>query len=289
LLPKSSLFAAKELRAEGTLRVGKSVQHLVLEAGPWTIWLGLQKEGRFPRIDDHVRQPSAAVSRLQISESDAAFLTRALPRLPCDETYNGPLTLDLNGEVTIRGRASEQAEPTELVLAGSRYSGRPIRISTNRAYLSRALALGFREVLVYGPEAPVLCQDGLRHYGWALLDPAAAIKPSESAIRLSSAPAQAQAAAGPRRRPSQASPGKTAPPPDAATQAAPTARPTSPAAAPAASECDLVGTAEALRDALREHLTQARQLVAALRTQRKGLRKARARRAPAQPAQPASV
>jgi len=62
-------------------------------------------------------------------------------------------------------------------------------IVTNRNYLARALKLGFREVLVFQTDRPVLCQDLHRCYAWAPLEPKDAIKSGKYPIRIES-PAQ---------------------------------------------------------------------------------------------------
>ncbi len=113
--------------------------------------------------------------RRRVSESLA-------PRLPCHDPQFEPVTLDLNGRVIIRALGDEKARPSELVLSNSRFAGEPIRLNSNRQYLARAIRLGFREVHLNSADAPVVCQDDRRRYGWALLDKEGVIKPSDSAI-----------------------------------------------------------------------------------------------------------
>lgn len=55
-----------------------------------------------------------------------------------------------------------------------------------RNYLARAIRLGFREVLVFGNDRAVLCQDSHRSYVWMLLEPDSAIKSSKDPIRIES-------------------------------------------------------------------------------------------------------
>ena len=54
-------------------------------------------------------------------------MTRTLPRLPGTDSENAPVTLDLNGQVIVRARAEDQTQATEVVLAGSEVSGKPVR------------------------------------------------------------------------------------------------------------------------------------------------------------------
>jgi hypothetical protein len=59
-------------------------------------------------------------------------------------------------------------------------------LNTNRKYLARALALGFREVQLVDPTAPAVCRDEQRTYVWALLEPDGVIAAAENALRTSS-------------------------------------------------------------------------------------------------------
>src|SRR5205823_4870632 len=107
--------------------------HVVLQAGAWTFWLAVQVDARFPRIEQVIPGPSAVTTRLRLDGGDAA---------------NEPVTVDLNGQVAVRARASDHGPVTELVLARSGYTGTPVRVSTNRGFLARAVKLGFTAVEV---------------------------------------------------------------------------------------------------------------------------------------------
>ena len=124
------------------------------------------------------------MARLQIAAADAQFLDQSLPRLPGNDDAYRAVTLDMNGQIAIRARGEDQPQPTELLLSQSERVGDPLRISTDRRYLARALRLGFRELLFYAANAPVQCTDETRHYLWAVLEPDSAIKPSAKAIRI---------------------------------------------------------------------------------------------------------
>jgi hypothetical protein len=148
--------------------------------------LAVNVDGRFPDVTRHIPRVADATARFALSAADAAFLAQTLPKLPCDDAYNYPLTLDLNGSIAIRAKAADQAKPTEIVLSGSSWSGEPMRLNMNRKFLVRALKLGFSELLFYGPEVPVACHDERRDFVWATLGPETAIPPAEDAIRFES-------------------------------------------------------------------------------------------------------
>lgn len=155
---------------------------------PWSIHLQIEKEGRYPTVDDCIQNPENAVAALELGDGDADFLVKTIKRLPGDDEYNLPVTVDLNGVVAVRGKSEDQPQPTELILSRSSYSGEPIRFNTNRKYLAKACQLGFRQIHLFGNNVPVLCQDDTRRLVWALLTPEAALQPSQDAIRIESEP-----------------------------------------------------------------------------------------------------
>src|SRR5262249_31070742 len=65
-----------------------------------------------------------------------------------------------------RSQAPGGGAVTELVLARSGVSGEPVQFCTGRAYLARALRLGFREFHLAGAGGAALCRDGSRIYVW---------------------------------------------------------------------------------------------------------------------------
>ena len=123
LVPASDVFGCRELPADQPIQVGKTEDWVTFKTGPWTISLKLEKDARFPDVSRHIGDPAAAASHLRIADSDGDFLNDALPRLPCEDNTNCPVTLDLNGQVLIRGKAADQSRATELALSNSRLEG----------------------------------------------------------------------------------------------------------------------------------------------------------------------
>jgi len=186
LIPKTTVFGSNELRRDQPVEIGRSDGWISVRVGPWTFHLAIEKEARFPVVDDHIGTTEAALASFHISDSDASFLSKSLKRLPIEDDLYLPVTVDLNGRVAIRARPSDASQITELLLTQSTRSGEPVRINTNRKYLGRAMKLGFRSVHVFDSKTPVLCQDDRRSYVWALLDPESAIVSSKDAIRIES-------------------------------------------------------------------------------------------------------
>ena len=160
LIKGSPLFACRALPRDQPVEVGKTDTHVVLRAGPWTIWLEIQKEVRFPEVERVIPQPGEVLTRLRVDAEDARFLESSLARLPGGDELNSPVTVDLNGRIAVRANAPDQPrQVTELVLSRSSYTGLPVCIATNRAFLDRALRLGFTEIGFTGVESPFVCRD----------------------------------------------------------------------------------------------------------------------------------
>ena len=191
LVPRSKVFASAELPRDQPVRVGKTGNWVAIGIGCWVIYLAVNTEGRFPKVEDIVPSADAATARCSFSEADAAFLVESLPRLPCDDESHRPVTLDLNSQVVIRAKPSESDRSTEVVLNGSSFTGDPIRLNTNRDFLRRAMLLGLRELAVTDAKSAVLSHDATRDYVWMTLDHESAIAPADDAIRIESPQAEA--------------------------------------------------------------------------------------------------
>jgi hypothetical protein len=213
LVAANPVFKSTVFSPHADVQVGRSENWIALQIGPWAIQLAIDKGRRFPDVDGVLPSRSVPYSRLRLSDSDAAFLVRALPRLPMDDMSHDSVTVDLNGSLAIRARSQAGAVPTELVLVGSLRLGEPIGINTARRYLERAVRLGFRDVDFVSAEAPAHCSDGRRQYVWALLSPKGFIPTVDNAVRIESSLvgqprstrvsglSKADAAAAPVRRP----------------------------------------------------------------------------------------
>jgi len=259
----------KELPRDRPVEVGKTDSHVILRAGPWTVWLAIQ-DGRFPHVDHVIPAAESAATRLRLDPQDAAFLTDALSRLPGGDLTNAPVTVDLNGVVAVRARGEGEDRPTELVLARSAYTGAPVRFCANRAFLARAVGLGLTGLEFGGPDQPVACRGGGRVYAFQPLSSEGAIGPADDAIRIESGAAEPPI---PARRPDE--PPKAR---DPVSERYPRPRPwpsadggAEPSSNPGggAGLAPLIQEAVALHDALGDAKSRAARLIGALRRERK--------------------
>jgi hypothetical protein len=186
LVPGRKVFASVELPHDQPVRVGKSGNWVAVQSGPWTIYLAVNVDGRFPDVLRHIPQTDAVKARCSFSQADADFLAETLRRLPGNDDDNRPVTLDLNGAVAVRAKPSDSTRPTEVVLTNSTFSGEPIRVNTNRDYLARAMRMGLRELCITDDKSAILGLDATRQHVWMPLTPEAAIPPAKNAIRIES-------------------------------------------------------------------------------------------------------
>jgi hypothetical protein len=189
LVPRTRVFGSKELDTNNSVQIARLENWAVFQVGPWTIWLAIDRDGKFPRTDDLWPILERATSRVELTDEDARFLAARIGCLPGDQEVNFPVTLDLNGEVIVRGKSTDQPQTTDLVLSGSRHSGPARRLNTGRMFVARALRLGFREFFFFGDSSPLLAVDGPRQYLWMPLAAEDAATPSANAIRILSSEA----------------------------------------------------------------------------------------------------
>ncbi len=264
LVPRVQAFAGRELAGAAPVRIGKSDTHVVLTAGPWTFWLGVDKESRFPDVRAVVPAPSPNASRLHLDPRDAKFLAAAIPRLPGGGDTDAPVTLDLSSPPAVRANG-EGGPATELVLSFSSSSGPPVRLRSNRGFLQRGLSMGFAELQVSKPDGPVCGRDERRCYLWMALDPADAVPASPDALRIASDRVAVPASPQPSPRRNGAMATSSSNNRDSETR---NAAPVPPADRATALD-SLIGEAEAVRALLQEAGGRFGKLVSSLRQQRR--------------------
>ena len=194
LIPANRLLCSRELRRGKSVDVGSTAEWMTLRSGPWTIWLKINEKARFPNVLELVNKRPETVATLQVPDKDAEFICSALKPKPFHQGDADKVTLDLNGEVTVRAREGGQEQQRDYVLCRSERSGESLRINTSRDYFRRALKLGFREINLSGSDTPASCREGDRTYVWALLTQAESVQPQSDAIRIESTSVSHQSA-----------------------------------------------------------------------------------------------
>jgi hypothetical protein len=187
LVPRLAVFSSGDWQDADTVRLGRSSGQVALRVGPWTFALTIDSSSHFPQVETVIPSTRSVTARLQLDAEDAAFLLKSLPKLPGGNDDRAPVTLDLHGPIAVRSRGEASDSVTEIVLTRSTCSGTPTRFCTDRRLLHRALQLGFQEIQIVKPDAPLLCQDQKRTYVWMPLEPKSALGPTPKALRIFSA------------------------------------------------------------------------------------------------------
>jgi hypothetical protein len=270
LVSAVAVFGCAELPRDAPVALGRTDTHVCVRVGPWTFHLAIDRESHFPQVERAIPPLADGATLCRLSPDDAAFLVKALPRLPGRGDDHEPVTVDLDGRVAVRARGEGQERITELVLSRSEVTGPPMRFVSNRLYLLRAVRLGFTAREITKPAVPVVCRDERRTFVWMPLNPETALPPSEDALRIFST-GEASPAPQPlpeRRKALMTRPQNTGPGNGTPTGPAPGRE-----SVPAREDGrpggigigDLIAEAQALKEMLRDSYERANRLLAALK------------------------
>jgi hypothetical protein len=177
LVPAVPVFGSRELAGDREVRVGRTSTHLVVAAGPWRVYLPVDKAGRYPDVAGVI--PKDAQTVAGIDDTDAAALIDAMPDLPGAGDDCRPVTLDLDGGVVVRARDEATGKIDQMRLEGSPSAGPHSRVVIDRRVLARALSLGCVTVRVT-PDRPVVFEGHCKTLIAAALDPSLAVEPGEA-------------------------------------------------------------------------------------------------------------
>jgi hypothetical protein len=176
LVPALPVFGAKPLARITEVRIGRTVTHLVVVVGPWSVWLPTDMKAKYPEVAGVT--PRHAPTTVTIDESDAAALLPALPGLPGGDHELRPVTLDADGAVHVRGENVGGVHDVPLVRSSA--TGPAVRVALDRRVLARALSLGCCTWKLT-PNKPVGAEGGDITLLAAQLEPALIAPPSTCA------------------------------------------------------------------------------------------------------------
>jgi hypothetical protein len=264
-VPAIRVFGCKEL-PDIPVHIGKTKTHVAVRVGAWTFYMRVDTQSRYPPVDDVIPKATTGYTKITVHPDDASFLAHTLPRLSVDLEKDQRITLDLNGQAVIRARPDGQSKSTELVLARSQVTGRPMRFNTNRQYLMRMLDLGLNTLQVLDPDRIVYCQDQRRKYAWMSLGKEGALEPSDKAVKILSTDPIPNSQPSPRTKPIMSEPTPTN-----TNGRHPTQRNTAPANKRKlrTGGHSLVDEAASLRNELRQALTRTNELFKAVKQQQR--------------------
>lgn len=249
LVPALPVFGSKPLGKATELKIGRTATHLVVVAGPWSVWLPTDCTSRYPDVASII--PRHSPTAVVFDDQDVTELLRALPALPGNDDETRPVTIAVNGHVAIRGCLSDSTEVKEITLARSRVTGTPACLTLDRRLLARALSLGCR-TLAMTPDKPFVLEDDGLVFVALPLESAASV---ESSVDGPSTPmidpSRSQTSTNPERNPVMESPKMNGHTPARGDPA------------------DPLAVAEELRDALADATNKAARLVMVLKAGKK--------------------
>lgn len=175
LVPAVPVFGSRELAAERQARIGRTTTHLVVEAGPWRVYLLRDRNGRYPDVAGVV--PRQAPTTVVLADRDADLLTEKLPGLPGGDADHRPVTLAVDRDGVIVRAGDATADAVKAVwLRRSTATGPGGRAAVDRRVVLRALALGCCRVRL-APDKPVVFEGDDTILLTVALDPALAVGP----------------------------------------------------------------------------------------------------------------
>jgi hypothetical protein len=245
LVPALPVFGARELAGERSVRIGRTTTHLVVEAGPWQVFLPVDKSGRYPDVAGVV--PRNAPTTALIDDRDAAELLEKLHGLPGCDADHRPVTLVVDGDGIFVRAGDPKADTVKQVrLRHSTSTGPGVRAAIDRRVLARALALGCGTARLT-PDKPVVFERKDTTLLTVTLDPALAVGSTPDAKPTTTTNIRTQKETAVKSETNGHPPNGRHDPPDA----------------------DPLLLAEELRAALGDALAAASRLVAALKHQKK--------------------
>jgi hypothetical protein len=259
LVPAVPVFGAKEWASAGEVRLGRTVAHLVVAAGPWTVAIAIDATGKFPDVAGVL--PKHLPTVVGIDDRDGEALLDALPGLPVADGELDPVNFAVDGGVFVRAGAG--ADAVEIYLARSTFSGPDGMVPVARADLRRLLALGCRTIRFVSDSKPFVGEGDQLTFAAMPLD-ARCVNPQSATLTRLATDDAGQVV--PRIRSDRREDPATIPIPSVSERTA--MKPTDlPPTKPESNgeSLDPLAEAEGLRNALTDVITRVARLVAALR------------------------
>lgn len=169
LIPAIPLFGMRDLFQQEEVTLGKDYSYLVVRAGPWTVWLTIDKKARFPPTSDAIpRGPSPTV--LDIPAMDAMRLADALAALPCEDRQSRAILFVLDEQPKMWACSDTVKTPIQLEMNDLKITGPPRRVGANAGNVERALYLRLRQFQFVNEERPWIASDYRRTYFATVID-----------------------------------------------------------------------------------------------------------------------
>jgi hypothetical protein len=246
LVPAVPVFGAKEFAGRTGVRVGRAGDRLAVAAGPWAVFLKIDRGRRYPDVDGVLPRGGTT---LDLSLPDAGRLIDVLAELKGGNGDDDEPAVILDLGAVPAAIARGPAAAVEVSLTGSAVAGPAVRVAVARRHVADALRLGLFRVRATSPSRPVAFSDDHRTYLALALGEDAVAPPDD-------------ATADPVAKPQ----------PTERSVEVPTNEPIGPGDRPGGPPDDPLAEAEALKDALAEAVNRATRLIHTLRRSKRSKR-----------------
>jgi hypothetical protein len=171
LIRKNKLFTLSEFMKIKQVGVGISGDDFVLDVGPWSLALPIERECRFPDLNHVVPQIAEATNRIDMSADDRRVLENCIGQLPGGDDPHQPVLVDLNGHIAFVGHTNDVSQPAAtLELDRSIHIGPDRQFHASRLNLQRSAKLGADSLIVFQPGKPVLARSDKMQFVWMPLE-----------------------------------------------------------------------------------------------------------------------
>lgn len=90
LVPRSTVFAAKEIPRAEAVRIAQSKTHVFVRIGGWTMALALETVARFPNVEQVIPKADLVTTRWRIGADEGPALAAMLDQLPAAREEQAP-------------------------------------------------------------------------------------------------------------------------------------------------------------------------------------------------------
>lgn len=156
LTPAVPVFGNPDLSSQMTVSIGIGDGFVAVKAGPWCVRLPVVP-GRYPDVASVVPKQRPTVGG--IDEADARELLAKLKALPAGDDPDRPVTLVLDGGVSVL--AADDTRTERVRLSRSPSAGPTVRVALDRSLLARAITLGCFTVKVWATDKPIVFENGV--------------------------------------------------------------------------------------------------------------------------------
>lgn len=174
IIPNHRFLDWKEFNNDGgwQLKVtGGKAPFVQIASRRWR-FISRQIEGQYPNWSTVVMDSAQARTHLTFPEPAIEQVLQTIQRLPCPDTVNSGLGLEIKGcRLTLKARTADAEEWTRVEMPGVTCLGADVTVMLNRTFLTKALQFGLNQLELTDELSPVKFLNGGRQMTVMVLRP----------------------------------------------------------------------------------------------------------------------